>query len=129
MNTSDLITLIRTKIEQTGFKCFSPDLPQNNDMCCAVYLGTGTNTRAINKKIVYSEIPLYVIIRGSSNDKETRQMVDSIYNQLDMIHNQQLNNTQVILISCLTPNYSYRDENQRIHYSITCNCKIEWSEE
>ena len=126
MNTSDLITLLRTEIEKVGNKCYSPDLPQNDEMCSALSLGQGTNQRAINQNILYSEIPCYLLIRGSFNDKDTRTLADSIFNQLDMKESLTLNNTRVILISCQTPNYAFRDEKQRIYYNINLDVKVEW---
>lgn len=129
MNTDDLITLLRSEIEKSSYKCYSPDLPQNDKKCSSISLGQGTNQRSMNENILYSEIPFYVLIRGTSNDKETRKIADSIFNQLDMKENISLNNTRVILISCATPNYAFRDENQRIYYNINCNVKVEWRNE
>jgi len=126
MNISDLITLLRTEIEKTGNKCYSPDLPQNEEMCSALSLGQGSNERAINQDILYSEIPCYLLIRGTSNDKSTRILTDTIFNQLDMKKDLKLNNTRIILISCSTPNYAFRDENQRIYYNINFSVKVEW---
>ena len=126
MHTNDLITLLRNEIESIGNKCYSPDLPQNNEMCSAISLGQGSNQRTINESILYSEIPVYLLIRGTLNDKETRILADKIFNQLDMKENIKLNNTRVILISCQTPNYAFRDEKQRIYYNINISVKVEW---
>lgn len=126
MNTSDLITLLRTEIEKVGYKCYSPDLPQNDEICSSLSLGLGTNQRAINQNILYSEISCYLLIRGTLNDKNTRTLADSIFNQLDMKKSLTLNNTRVILILCRTPNYAFRDENQRIYYNINLDVKVEW---
>lgn len=126
MDTNDLITLLRNEIESIGNKCYSPDLPQNNEMCSAISLGQGSNQRTINESILYSEIPVYLLIRGTLNDKETRILADKIFNQLDMKENIKLNNTRVILISCQTPNYAFRDEKQRIYYNINISVKVEW---
>lgn len=129
MNTDDLITLLRIEIEKSGYKCYSPDLPQNSEICSSISLGQGTNQRAMNQNILYSEISFYILIRGTSDDKKTRKIVDSIFNQLDMKENIKFNNTRVILISCKTPNYAFRDENQKIHYNINCSVKVEWRNE
>lgn len=129
MNTKDLITLLRNEIEKTGNKCYSPDLPHNDEICCAISLGEGTNQRTMNESILYSEIPFYLLIRGTSNDTDTRTLADTIFNQLDMKENVILNNTRAILISCKTPNYAFRDENQKIYYNINCNVKVEWRNE
>ena len=126
MNTSDLITLLRTEIEKVGYKCYSPDLPQNDEMCSALSLGQGRNQRAMNQNILYSEIPCYLLIRGTPNDKNTRIFTDKLFNQIDMKQGLTLNNTRVILISCQTPNYAFRDENQRIYYNINFDVKVEW---
>lgn len=129
MNTKDLITLLRNEIEKTGNKCYSPDLPHNDEICCAISLGEGENQRTINESVLYSEIPFYLLIRGNSNDTDTRTLADTIFNQLDMKENVTLNNTRVILISCRTPNYAFRDENQKIYYNINCSVKVEWRNE
>lgn len=129
MNISELITLLRTEIEKIGYKCYSPDLPQKDEICCAISLGTGENQRALNKGILYSEIPCYLLIRGTSNDKDTRSLADKVFNQIDMKENIAQNNTKIILISCQTPNYAFRDENQRIYYNINFNVKVEWRDE
>lgn len=126
MNTSDLITLLRTEVEKAGYKCYSPDLPQNEEISIALSLGQGFNQRALNENILYSEIPCYLLIRGTSNDKDIRILADSIFNLLDMKESLTLNKTRVILISCQTPNYAFRDENQRIYYNINLNVKVEW---
>lgn len=126
MDTENLITLLRSEIEKLGNKCYSPDLPQKNELCCAISLGTGTNQGAISKNILYSAIPCYLLIRGTTNDKETRKLADKIFNQLHMKENLVLDNTRIILITCETPNYAFRDENQRIHYNVNFNVKVEW---
>ena len=126
MNTESLITLIREEIEKLGNKCYSPDLPQNDELCSAISLGTGTNQRSLSDDILYSNIPAYILIRGTTNDKDTRKLADSIFNQLDHKSNLVKGNTRIILISCDTPNYAFRDEKQRIYYNINCNCKVEW---
>lgn len=126
VNTSDLITLLRNEIEKLNIKCYSPDLPQNDEMCSALSIGQGTNQRAMNKNILYSEIPIYLLIRGNTNDKEVRTLADKIFNQLDMKENLMLNSTRLIIISCQTPNYAFRDESQRIYYNINLSVKVEW---
>ena len=128
MNTDALITLLRTEIEKVGYKCYSPDLPQNNDICIAISLGPGTNQSSLSENILYSDMAVYLLIRGTSNDKETRKIADNIFNQLNMQENFVLDNTRVILINCKTPNYAFRDENQRIHYNINMMVKVEWKE-
>ena len=59
MNTESLVTLLRNEIEKTGYKCYSPDLPQNFEKIVAISLGEGTNERSLNKDILYSRIPFY----------------------------------------------------------------------
>lgn len=128
MNTESLITFLRNEIEKTGYKCYSPDLPQDGENIVALSLGEGTNQRAIGKDIVYSDIPFYLLIRGTSNDTNTRTIADTIFKQLD--HKKDLENEQlrIILISCNLPGYAFRDENQRIHYNINATVKVEWKE-
>ncbi len=126
MDTESLVTIIREEIEKLGNKCYSPDLPQNDELCSSISLGTGTNQQALSDNILYSKIPFYILIRGTTNDKDTRKLADSIFSQLDMKENIIFNNIKIILISCQTPNYAFRDEKQRIYYNINCNCKVEW---
>lgn len=126
--TDCLITLLRNEIEKTGYKCYSPDLPQDGENIIALSLGEGTNQRALNKNILYSDIPFYLLIRGTSNDTNTRTIADTIFKQLDHKTNLENDKLRVILISCNLPNYAFRDENQRIHYNINCNVKVEWKE-
>lgn len=128
MNTESLITLLRNEIEKTGYKCYSPDLPQNDENIVALSLGEGTNQRAIGKDILYSDISFYLLIRGTSNDTNTRTIADTIFQQLDHKTSLENDNLRVILISCNLPNYAFRDENQRIHYNINCNIQVEWKE-
>ena len=124
-----LVTLLRTEIEKTGYKCYSPDLPQNDDgNIIALSLGEGSNERAIGKDILYSDIPFYLLIRGTSNDTSTRTIADAIFKQLDHKTNLENDKLRIILISCNLPNYAFRDENQRIHYNINCTAKVEWKE-
>ena len=128
MKTESLITLLRNEIEKTGYKCYSPDLPQNDENIVALSLGEGTNQRAIGKDILYSDISFYLLIRGTSNDTNTRTIADTIFQQLDHKTSLENDNLRVILISCNIPNYAFRDENQRIHYNINCNIQVEWKE-
>ena len=128
MNTESLITLLRNEIEKTGYKCYSPDLPQNDENIVALSLGEGTNQRAIGKDILYSDISFYLLIRGTSNDTETRGIADAIFKQLDHKISLENDDLRVILISCNMPNYAFRDENQRIHYNINCTAKVQWKE-
>ena len=125
---NDLVTLLRNEIEKTGYKCYSPDLPQELENIVALSLGEGANERAIGKDILYSDIPFYLLIRGTSNDTNTRTIADTIFKQLDHKKSLENDNLRVILISCNLPNYAFRDENQRIHYNINCNVQVEWKE-
>lgn len=129
MDTENLITLLRNEIEKVGHKCYSPDLSQNNEICSAISLGPGTNQGSLSKNILYSDISCYLLVRGTTNDKDTRKLADDIFNQLHMKENLVLNNTRIILITCEIPNYAFRDENQRIHYNINCSVKVEWRNE
>lgn len=128
MSTESLITLLRNEIEKTGYKCYSPDLPQDGENIVAISLGDGTNERAIGKDILYSDIPFYLLIRGTSNDTEARSISDTVFKQLDHKTNLENDDLNIILISCNIPNYAFRDENQRIHYNINCTVKVEWKE-
>ena len=128
MNTESLVTLLRNEIEKTGYKCYSPDLPQNDENIVALSLGEGTNTRTIGKDILYSDIPFYLLIRGTSNDTDTRTIADTIFKQLDYKTDLENDDLRIILISCNLPNYAFRDENQRIHYNINATVKVEWKE-
>lgn len=128
MNIESLVTLLRNEIQKTTYKCYSPDLPQNGENIVALSLGEGTNTRAIGKDILYSDIPFYLLIRGNSNDTNTRAIANTIFKQLDYKQNLENNDLRIILISCNLPNYAFRDESQRIHYNINATVKVEWKE-
>lgn len=128
MNTKSLITLLRDEIEKSGYKCYSPDLPQEGENCISIYTSSGENLRSINQNILYSDIPFYLLIRGASNDTNTRAIADSIFNLLDMKENIENDEVRIILISCKPANYAFRDENQRIHYNINATVKVEWKE-
>lgn len=128
MNIESLITFLRNEIEKTDYKCYSPDLPQNEENIVALSLGEGTNQRAIEKDILYSDIPFYLLIRGTPNDTETRSIADAIFKQLDHLRDIENNDLRIILVSCNIPNYAFRDENQRIHYNINCTVKVQWKE-
>ena len=129
MNLDSLITLLKNEIENIGYKCYSPDLPQTDEICIAISVGQGTNLSSLNSKIIYSDIPFSLLIRGTFNDKETRHIADNIFNRIH--HKEHLgdNVLDIIIISCATPNYAFRDENQRIYYNINCTAKVQWKEE
>lgn len=128
MNTESLVTLLRNEIEKTGYKCYSPDLPQEPEKIASISLGEGTSERSLNQDILYSRIPFYLLVRGTSNDTETRSVADTIFKQLDHKVDLENDDLRVILINCNLPNYAFRDENQRIHYNINCNVQVEWKE-
>lgn len=129
MNIEKLITILKEQINKCGYKCYSPDLPHSDEICVAISLGEGENQRSLGKTILYSEIPFYLLIRGTSDDIETRGIADTVFNLLD--HNTSIKNEYITitLITCKTPNYAFRDENQRIHYNINCKCRVEWRNE
>ena len=129
MNITGLITLLREEIEKLNYKCYSPDLPHNDKKCVAISLGQWTNQRSNNEDILYSDIPFYLLIRGTTNDTDTRTIADTIFNYLDHKENIKKRNVRIILISCSTPNYAFRDENQRIYYNINATLKVAWEEE
>ena len=95
-----LVTFLRKEIEKTGYKCYSPDLPQNDEIIVALSLGEGTNERAIGRGILYSDIPFYLLIRGTSNDTDTRTIADSIFKQLDHKTDLENDDLRIIIISC-----------------------------
>ena len=128
MNIGSLITILRKEIEKCDIKCYSPDLPHNDNKCCAISLATGTNTRALGKDILYSDIPFYLLIRGTTDDGETRSIADTLFNELDHREDLENDDLDIILISCSTPNYAFRDENQRIYYNINATVKVAWKE-
>lgn len=128
MNIGSLITIMRKEIEKCDIKCYSPDLPHNDNKCCAISLGTGTNTRALGKDILYSDIPFYLLIRGTTDDGETRSIADTLFIKLDHRDDLENDDLDIILISCSTPNYAFRDENQRIYYNINATVKVAWKE-
>lgn len=120
----NLITCIREQIEQLNIKCFSPDLPQQQEKCCSISVGAGNSVRSLCKSL-YNNINCSILIRGTTNDKETRELVDKIFYKLDNLTNIKYNNSKIIQILCNTPNYAFRDEKQKIHYNINIEVKIE----
>lgn len=120
----DVVTMLREEIEKTGIECYSPDLPQDVEKCCSVALESGNPIRSIGCTNYY-EIPCYSIIRGTKNDKETRELAQKVFEALEGKLNIIKNNTKIINILCQTPNYAFRDENQRIHYNINFEIKVE----
>ena len=109
MNIESLVTLLRNEIEKTGYKCYSPDLPQELEKIASISLGEGTSERSLNRDILYSRIPLYLLVRGTSNDTETRSVIDTIFKQLDHKVDLENDDLRVILINCNMPNYAFRD--------------------
>lgn len=69
-----------------------------------------------------------MLIRGTSDDSETRDIADILFNKLDHRNDLENNKLDIILISCSTPNYAFRDENQRIYYNINATVKVAWKE-
>lgn len=120
----DLITCIREQIEQLNIKCFSPDLPQQQENCCSISVGAGNSVRSLCKSL-YNIINCSILVRGTANDKETRKLADKIFYKLDNLTNLKYNDSRIIQILCDTPNYAFRDEKQKIHYNINIEVKIE----
>lgn len=126
--SENLISILRNEIEKLNIKCYSPDFPQNDEMCCCVSIQPGEEIRALNGKVLYSKIPVYLLVRGNMNDKDTRKLCDNIYEKLDLLSDVTLNKIRVILITCKNPNYAFRDENQRIYYNIDLLVQVEREE-
>lgn len=120
----DLITCIREQIEQLNIKCFSPDLPQQQEKCCSISVGVGNSVRSLCKRL-YNIINCSILVRGTANDKEARELADKIFYKLDNLTNLKYNHSRIIQILCDTPNYAFRDEKQKIHYNINIEVKIE----
>jgi hypothetical protein len=113
MNIEKAITEIRNLIEAEDIKAYSPDLPQEGQDICCVTLLSGEPINSLCK-CEYTKISFRVLIRGTENDTQTRELVDTIYNKLNMYQN----GTSIINIIGKTPTYVGRDENNEILYNI-----------
>ena len=81
MNIEETITKIRNLIESgTTLKVYSPDLPQDGDNVCAVTQLGGTGLSNLCGNRVYWTYTIRVLIRGTTNDLETRKLVDITFN-------------------------------------------------
>ena len=125
MNTESLITAVRNIIANgTSLslnEVFSPSLPQTGDNICCVTLIGGNTTNNLCGSLVYSNIMLRVLIRGTESDTTTRALADDIFNVLHLLKN---TGNIVNCIATSTPIFVSKDENQRILYNITFNLTV-----
>ena len=120
MDTETMITTIRNYIiDNTSItKIYSPELPQDDseDICAITMLGGNPLNSLCGSLINYFTIR--IIIKGSTNDTNTRKLTDEIYNSL--------NNVKIddyIIQATTVPIYVGKDEDMKILYNITFEIK------
>ena len=120
MDTETMITTIRNYIiDNTSItKIYSPELPQDEseDICAITMLGGNPLNSLCGSLINYFTIR--IIIKGSTNDTNTRKLTDEIYNSL--------NNVKIddyIIQATTVPIYVGKDEDMKILYNITFEIK------
>ena len=111
-----MITTIRNYIiDNTSItKIYSPELPQDEseDICAITMLGGNPLNSLCGSLINYFTIR--IIIKGSTNDTNTRKLTDEVYNS---INNVKIDN--YIIQATTVPIYVGKDENMKILYNIT----------
>lgn len=123
LDTKGLITKIRNIIaDGTSLALvdvYTPDLPSEKTNVCAVTMLAGNNLYNLCGNDVF-DITFRVIIRGTSNDTNTRDLVDDIYNAVNLQSNVSYNSSKIIQIQAVTtPIYVGKDENNNNVYNIT----------
>lgn len=123
LDTKGLITKIRniiadgTSLELTDV--YTPDLPSEKTNVCAVTMLAGNNLYNLCGNDVF-DITFRVIIRGTSNDTNTRDLVDDIYNAVNLQSNITYNSSKIVqILAVTTPIYVGKDENNNNVYNIT----------
>ena len=129
LKTKEFITKIRniiangTSLALTDV--YSPELPSEKTGICAVTLLAGNNTYNLCDNS-YFDLTLRVIIRGTSNDTTTRDLVDDIYNALNMQSNVSFTGGKIVqILADTTPVYVGKDENNNNVYNITYRIIVE----
>lgn len=120
MNTKNMITTIREYIiaNTSVVKIYSPELPQDEseDVCAITILG-GTPTNSLCGALINDYISR-IIVRGSTNDTNTRELTDEIYNS---INNKKIDS--YIIQARTLPTFIGKDENMKVLYNITFSIK------
>lgn len=127
MNTEAIITKIRNIIaDNTNLALtdvYTPDLPQEKEMVCAVTLLGGLPEFDLCGMHSY-DLTFRIIIRGTTNDTSTRAMADSIFNALNLKSDISIGNSKIIqILATTTPVFVGKDEELRNLYNITFNLK------
>lgn len=131
LNTEKFITKIREVIidETSLTSAYSPDLPQDGELICAVTLLGGNSNDNLCNRTSYYTMTFRALIRGNLDDIDTRPIADEIYNVLHLKKNINFTDGKIINVLASTlPVYVGRDENQRILYNITFQANVESEE-
>ena len=107
----------------------NPDLPKTGDLAWATTLISGNPIYSIGQGLIYNNVTFRVIVRGSK-DNTALQKAEAIYNTLNDVTNVDYTGGHIIkIVASDTPNYAYRDENDRVLYNTTFIAKIQAEEE
>ena len=129
LKTNEFITKIRniiangTSLALTDV--YSPELPSEKTSICAVTLLAGSNAYDLCDSS-YFDLTFRVIIRGTSNDTTTRDLVDEIYNTLNIQSNVSFTGGKIVqILADTTPVYVGKDENNNNVYNISYRAIVE----
>lgn len=123
LDTEGFITKIRNIIADGTTLAltdvYTPELPSEKTNICAVTMLAGRNMYNLCGNDVF-DITFRVITRGTNNDTNTRDLVDDIYNALNLQSNVSFNSSKIIqILAETTPVYVGKDENNNNVYNIT----------
>jgi len=126
LNTEGLITKLRNIIADGTTLAltdvYSPELPATGDNKCAVTILGGQPLNNLCG-VESFDITGRIIIRGSVNDTTTRNLVDSIYNTINLKNNTTFESSKIIQIIAQIPVFIGKDEDLRNLYNITFRIK------
>jgi hypothetical protein len=123
LDTEGFITKIRNIIADNTTLAltdvYTPELPSEKTNICAVTMLAGRNMYNLCGNDVF-DITFRVITRGTNNDTNTRDLVDDIYNALNLQSNITYNSSKIVqILAETTPVYVGKDENNNNVYNIT----------
>ena len=116
LDTETFITNLRDKLKTNTslINVYSPDLPQEKQkIACITMLGGNPVNNLCG--LDYANITIRILIRGNSNDKETRHLCDEVFNYIHF-----LKVDKAVIIAETTPIFVGKDENDNNLYNITC---------
>lgn len=129
LDTKGFITKIRNIIADNTTLAltdvYTPELPSEKTSICAVTLLSGSNLYNLCGNDTF-ELVFRVIIRGTNNDTTTRDLVDDIYNSLNMQSNVSFTGGKTVqILADTTPIYVGKDEKNNNVYNITFRSIVE----